>query len=98
MSENKSTESETPAAVSGVAPCSAFPSASEFRTAAKVIRYICDKSDEMQQKLPLLEKLWWKLTRENNDELRRKSAVIESIADRLDTPNAEVSDHRRQKP
>ena len=59
----------------------------EFRTAAKVIRYICDKSDEMQRKMPLLEKLWWKMTRENNDELRRKSAVIESIADGLETPN-----------
>lgn len=60
------------------------PTPSEIRIAAKVLRWCAGCEDERRFKLPRLERWWANFNTESTEELRRKSYVLDEIADEIE--------------
>jgi len=67
---------------------SALPSASDLRTAARVLRWANQLANEAITTKPTLKRWWHKLNYENGNELMRKASLLNELADNMETPNA----------
>jgi hypothetical protein len=60
------------------------PSAADFRTAARVLRYMTNLADRQIDELPPMRRWWKRLWIEDSAELHRKSSLLESVADEME--------------
>lgn len=63
------------------------PTAQELRTAARVLRHAVSESRKASKHLPFFGRVWLSIFGDDGDEMLRKSAVLESMADREEIPN-----------